>query len=101
VRLDYFNTQGQVKFVWPKSFSLARAYVDQLERSNSLTPARIADIREGLDAAEKNGQTGQADLTHLATQLDKETVAAGERTKVGMLADAVRELAAGPHLARQ
>src|SRR5687768_4549207 len=29
VRFDYFNPQGQQKFVWPASFALARAYVDQ------------------------------------------------------------------------
>ena len=26
VHLDYFNTQGQVKLVWPATFSLARAF---------------------------------------------------------------------------
>ena len=36
VHLDYLNAQGQPKFVWPPSFALARAYVDQLERSNGL-----------------------------------------------------------------
>ena len=39
VHLDYLNTQGQPKFVWPPSFALARAYVDQLERSKGLAPA--------------------------------------------------------------
>src|SRR5689334_14160289 len=37
VRLDYFNTQDQPKFVWPASFVLARAYVDQLARSSGLS----------------------------------------------------------------
>ena len=32
VHFDYLNTQGQPKLVWPPSFALARAYVDQLER---------------------------------------------------------------------
>jgi hypothetical protein len=101
VHLDYFNTQGQVKLVWPKSFSLARAYVDQLERSNSLKPARIAAIREALTVAEKDAGISEAALTELATQLNAEAAAAGNSTKVQMLADAVRQLAAGPHLARQ
>ncbi|MBS1241297.1 MAG: repeat-containing protein, partial [Gemmatimonadetes bacterium] len=29
VHFDYLNAQGQPKFVWPASFSLARAYLDQ------------------------------------------------------------------------
>ena len=33
VRFDHFNPQGQQRFVWPASFALARAYLDQLERS--------------------------------------------------------------------
>ena len=37
VHLDYLNAQGQPKFVWPPSFALARAYVDQLERSSGLS----------------------------------------------------------------
>ena len=40
VRFDYYNTQGQQQLVWPPSFALARAYVDQLERSNGLAPGR-------------------------------------------------------------
>jgi hypothetical protein len=40
VHFDYFNTQGQPKFVWPASFALSRAYVDQLERSGGLSAGR-------------------------------------------------------------
>ena len=37
VRLEYLNTQGQPKLVWPPSFALAKAYVDQLERNKCLS----------------------------------------------------------------
>ncbi len=47
VKLDYLNAQGQPKFVWPASFALARAYVDQLERSGGLSEGRIASTRTG------------------------------------------------------
>src|SRR5207237_7679971 len=53
VHLDYFNAQGQVKFIWPKTYSLARAYVDQLERANPGETRKIADYRRALDRAEK------------------------------------------------
>jgi hypothetical protein len=35
VHLDHLNAQGQPRFSWPPSFALARAYVDQLERSHA------------------------------------------------------------------
>jgi hypothetical protein len=93
VKQEYLNTQGQPKFVWPPSFALARAYVDQLERGNGLAAARIAAIRQTLTTAE--GATGAARrdaLLGLATQLDREAtgIAAG---KVRLLAGATRELA--------
>src|SRR5712671_5128428 len=53
VHLDYLNTQGQPKLVWPASFALARAYLDQLERSNGLASGRIAATRTALGSAEK------------------------------------------------
>jgi hypothetical protein len=101
VRLDYFNTQGQVRFVWPKSFSLARAYVDQLERSNGLEATKISAIRDGLDAAEQgSGGKRQDALNQLVTQLDADAARASDGAKVRTLADVVKQLATAPHLAR-
>src|SRR5205085_4867025 len=52
VHFDYYNTQGQQPFVWPPSFALARAYVDQLERSGGLAASSIASTRTALANAE-------------------------------------------------
>src|SRR5881392_1158556 len=49
VHLDYFNTQDQPKISWPASFVVARAYVDQLERSNGLAILRVKAVRQALD----------------------------------------------------
>ena len=96
VHFDYFNTQGQQKFVWPPSFALARAYVDQLERSNGLGSARVAAIRRELAGAEKaSGAERRNALTRLAVQLEGDMPAAGDAAKVRTLAGAVRDLAAG------
>ena len=93
VRWDYLNAQGQQQIVWPPSFALARAYVDQLERANGLAANRIGAIREALTRAEGQQGNGRRDaLTQLATQLDGEASGAGA-AKVRMLAGAVRELA--------
>jgi hypothetical protein len=70
VHLDYFNAQGQPKFVWPPSFALARAYVDQLERSQCLSADRIAAVRQGLANAERvSGAQRRDALTQAAAQL--------------------------------
>jgi hypothetical protein len=98
VHLDYLNTQGQPKFVWPPSFALARAYVDQLERSNGIGASRIADVRKALASAEQaSGAERQSALTQLASQLDGEASGARDAAKVTMLAGAVRELAGAQH----
>ncbi|CAN5650770.1 hypothetical protein BH23GEM7_BH23GEM7_40760 [soil metagenome] len=94
VRLDYLNPQGQPQFVWPASFALAKAYVDQLERSQALADGRIASLRRDLANAERaSGTARQEALTQLATQLDGEAGGSSAAATVRMLAGAVRDLA--------
>jgi hypothetical protein len=101
VHLDYFNAQGQVKLVWPATFSLARAYVDQLERSNGLDAGKISAVREAVAGAEKASGTKRQDaLTQLATRLDSDAAGAGDAAKVRTLAGVVRQLGTSPGLAR-
>jgi hypothetical protein len=94
VKFDYLNPQGQPKLVWPATFALARAYADQLERSQGLAPARLGAVRSALTAAEQaSGAARQSALTQLATQIDGDASGAGDAAKVRMLAGAVRDLA--------
>jgi hypothetical protein len=95
VHLDYLNTQGQPKIVWPASFALSRAYVDQLERSKGLSAARIAAIRASLASAESAaGGSRAAALGAIATQLDGDAAGSSDAAKVRLLAASVRSLAA-------
>jgi hypothetical protein len=96
VHFDYLNVQGQQKFVWPPSFALARAYLDQLERSQGLKPGVITVARTQLDGAEKlSGANRKSRLEMLATQLDGEAATnSTDKAKATMLAKAVRDLAA-------
>ncbi|MFZ5625257.1 MAG: LVIVD repeat-containing protein [Gemmatimonadota bacterium] len=95
VRLEYLNAQGQPRLVWPATFALARAYVDQLERSHGLADGRILAVRQALAAAEKASGARRRDaLTQLATQLEADAGGAGDPAKVRTLAGAVRDLAA-------
>lgn len=94
VHFDYYNTQGQMKFEWPSSFPLARAYLDQVERSRGLDAGRIAAIRGALSGAERGGGAQRQEaLTRLATELDGDAAGSGDAAKVRMLAGAVRDLA--------
>ena len=95
VRLDYLNPQGQPLFVWPPSFSLARAYVDQLQRSRGLAPARLAEVRAALAEAERESASDRRGvLTALAGAVAGEAGASSDAAKMRLLADVVRDLAA-------
>jgi hypothetical protein len=94
VHFDFLNVQDQPKLVWPASFALARAYVDQLERSNGLAGARISAIRQGLASAEKASGAQRRDaLTQLGAQLDSDARGSSDAAKVRMLSAAVTGLA--------
>ncbi|HEX6309910.1 MAG TPA: hypothetical protein VFZ69_17190, partial [Longimicrobiales bacterium] len=96
VRFEFLNAQEQRKLVWPPSFVLARAYLDQLERGDGLAADRIAAARTDLARAERlSGQERRAALTQLATRLNAEAAGARSAAKVRKLATAVGELAAG------
>jgi len=94
VRFDYLNAQNQMKLVWPPSFALARAYVDQLERSKGLSAARLAAVRQALTGAERaSGAQRTGALSSLASQIDGDAAASSDGAKVRALAGAVRDLA--------
>jgi hypothetical protein len=93
VKLDYLNTQGQPHFTWPASFALARAYVDQLERSRGLSTARMADVRKSLSRAEQaSGGSRRDALAKLASALDGDAGGSTDAEKVRLLASTVRDL---------
>ena len=94
VHLDYLNTQGQPKFSWPASFVVARAYVDQLARSNGLSSGRISAIREALSKAESASGAQRRDaLMQLGTALDADARGSADAARVQLLAGSVRDLA--------
>ena len=94
VHVDYKNVQGQTKIVWPATFSLARAYLDQLERSKGMDAGRIADARKALADAEKSsGEARRKTLETLLTQLNGATAQVTDKAKEQMLAGVVSDLA--------
>jgi hypothetical protein len=94
VRMDRFNAQDQTKLVWPASFVVARAYLDQLVRDHGVQPSVSSRIASRLAAAERmRGTARRGALTALAAQLDRDAARAADAAKVRMLAGAVRDLA--------
>jgi len=95
VHLDAFNPQDQKRIVWPATFALARAYLDQLGRNDGLPADKCAAVARTLAAAEKlSAGARRTSLTTLATKLDGDAAAAGDAARVRLLANAVRKLAA-------
>jgi hypothetical protein len=94
VRFEEFNPQGQPRFSWEPSFSVARAYLDQLERSGGLGTARLQSAREELAGAERaSAAARRTALTALATQLEGEAGSSTDPAKVRTLAGTLRDLA--------
>jgi hypothetical protein len=70
VHFDELNVQNQPKITWPTNFVVARAYVDQLARSNALPTQRLAAISAAMEKKEA------AQLKTLAASLEKDAAAA-------------------------
>ena len=93
VHFAELNAQGQPKLVWPPSFALARAYLDQLERNKCLPPERIASVRQSLSSAERMSATErQTALTQLSTGLASDAQRSCDGARVNKLMNAVRDL---------
>jgi hypothetical protein len=73
VRVAEFNVQNQEKIEWPRQLVVAKAYVDQLERSQALPADRIAALRQAIQNAETSRMNpGElAKLKSLAPSLEK------------------------------
>jgi len=93
VHFDYLNAQDQQQLVWPASFVVARAYIDQLARSRGLPTARINAIRDALTGAERaSGQARRDALSQLSTRLSTDAQASTDQPKVRMLIAVVNDL---------
>ncbi|HKW41611.1 MAG TPA: hypothetical protein VJN39_10195, partial [Gemmatimonadales bacterium] len=94
VKLSYQNVQDQQRVTWPASFVVARAYVDQLERSHGLAADRVGAVRSALASAEQaSGGRRRSALTTLANGLERDAAGSSDAAKVETLAGVMRELA--------
>jgi hypothetical protein len=49
VHVDSLNVQTQERIRWPNNLTVAKAYLDQIERSRVMTPNDIAAVRSAID----------------------------------------------------
>ncbi len=86
VHFDELNVQNQPKITWPANFVVARAYLDQLTRSNVLAPSRITAVNSAISEVEssRGNRKAMARLKGMAITLDQDAA------KAKSPADAVR-----------
>src|SRR2546429_380268 len=95
VRLFQFNVQNQEKIEWPRQLVVAKAYVDQLERSQALPTDQIANLRQAIQRTESShlNQRELGKLASLAPSLEKSaglTKSAADSARLQALAEILR-----------
>jgi hypothetical protein len=78
VRVTELNVQNQQKIEWPAQLVVAKAYVDQLSRSQALPANRIADLQKAIQKAEGSHMNkGKLEkLKRMAPSLEKSAASA-------------------------
>ncbi len=91
VRFQEFNSQNQPRYVWPPSFVVAKAYLDQLDRAKTIDGARSKTLRAALDQGDKRQKATYDELERMAAELTRDAAApnAPDATRYKALADAI------------
>jgi hypothetical protein len=97
VQLSTLNVQDQPKIEWPANLVVAKAYLDQLSRSQALSPGRIAKIEKAIQAADSShmSKSKVTKLNRMAPSLEKSASAAktpADAARMHDLADLLRRL---------
>ena len=95
VRVTELNVQNQQRIEWPRKLVVAKAYLDQLERSNGLATDQISSMRQAIQVAERSrlSRSSRAKLNSLAAAVDKsggETKSSADSSRLRALADVLR-----------
>ena len=88
VRMSEFNVQNQQKIVWPRNLTVAKAYVDQLERSQALPADRITALRTAI----QKGDSGNLKKMALVLEKDAATAkSAADSNRLKSLAEILKQ----------
>ncbi len=104
IQMDEFNAQLQPRIEWPTDVVVARAYLDQLMRSNAIRADRAVTVSTTLDRVVDAGDSGDRQLTaaglrEVAVELETDSrtpLPSGldsDRIRMRALANSMRNLA--------
>ena len=81
VRVNELNVQNQQKIEWPAKLAVAKAYVDQLSRSQALPSDKVASLQKAIQSAQSShmSKDAVAELNRMAASLANEANAAKNR----------------------
>ena len=96
VRVATLNVQNQEKIEWPRTLVVAKAYVDQLERSQALSADQITQLRTAIQNAESSKMKKKelATLKSLVPSLEKGAAgakSAADSTRLHGLAEILKQ----------
>jgi hypothetical protein len=99
VRVNELNVQNQQKLEWPAKLVVAKAYVDQLARSQALPADKITALQNAIQSAESShmSQDALANLKGMASQLQNDAGSAktpADSTRLKALAEILEHPAA-------
>ncbi len=74
VQVAELNVQNQQKVEWPAKLVVAKAYLDQLSRSQALPPDKISALQQAIQSAESShlSKDTLAKLKHMASGVAKD-----------------------------
>jgi hypothetical protein len=95
IRVAELNVQNQERIEWPRQLVVAKAYLDQLERSQALPSDQIATLRQAIQRAESSrlNQKEREELKGLAPSLEKSaglSKSAADSARLRALAEILR-----------
>ena len=78
VKMSELNVQNQQKLQWPGSLIVAKAYLDQLSRSQALPEKQLTDLRKAIANAERSHMSKRkvAKLKKMAPSVEKSAASA-------------------------
>jgi hypothetical protein len=96
VRVAELNVQNQQRVEWPRTLVIAKAYVDQLDRTRSLAADRVGALRQAIERAEtsKLDKKSRNELKKLASDLQKGSSAAktpADAARMASLAEILKQ----------
>lgn len=82
VKVSELNVQNQQKIEWPAKLAVAKAYLDQLQRSQALAADKVASLEKAIQNAESSHMSKEAvaELNRMASSLAQEAGAAKNQT---------------------